>query len=59
MDSSFWHRHGDLISAVITMAVAIAVAFAIDRFVIGRATQTFEDTIDVAGAQTVIGKSKV
>jgi small conductance mechanosensitive channel len=37
MDESFWQAHGDLISAVITMAVAIVVAFAIDRFVISRA----------------------
>jgi len=37
VDESFWQAHGDLISAVITMAVAIVVAFAIDRFVISRA----------------------
>ena len=35
--ASFWDSHGDLISAVITMAVAIAVAFAVDRLVIARA----------------------
>ncbi len=34
---SFWQQHGDLISAVITMAVAIAIAFAVDRLVIARA----------------------
>jgi small-conductance mechanosensitive channel len=37
MDESFWQAHGDLISAVITMAVAFVVAFAVDRFVISRA----------------------
>ncbi len=37
MDETFWQAHGDLISAVITMAVAFVVAFAVDRFVISRA----------------------
>jgi small conductance mechanosensitive channel len=37
MDQTFWQAHGDLISAVITMAVAFVVAFAVDRFVISRA----------------------
>ena len=37
MDESFWHEHGDLISALITMAVSIAFAFVVDRLVISRA----------------------
>ena len=37
MDESFWQQHGDLISALITMAVATAFAFAVDRLVIARA----------------------
>jgi small-conductance mechanosensitive channel len=37
MDETFWQQHGDLISALITMAVAIVVAFAVDRLVIARA----------------------
>ena len=36
MDESFWQQHGDLISALITMAVAIVVAFVVDRLVISR-----------------------
>ena len=35
--ASFWHSHRDLISAVITMAVAIVIAFAVDRMAIARA----------------------
>jgi small-conductance mechanosensitive channel len=35
--ASFWSDNSDLISAVITMAVAIAVAFAVDRLAIARA----------------------
>ena len=37
MDQSFWQQHGDLISALITMAVAIVTAFIVDRLVIARA----------------------
>jgi small-conductance mechanosensitive channel len=37
VDESFWQQHGDLISALITMALAIAGAFAVDRLVIARA----------------------
>jgi small-conductance mechanosensitive channel len=36
-DPSFWQDHGDEISAAITMAVAVLVAFLVDRLVIGRA----------------------
>ena len=50
-DSSFWHDHGDLITAVITMAMAVLIAFAVDRFVIGRATR-------VAGRVTDVGISR-
>jgi small conductance mechanosensitive channel len=35
--ASFWDSHSDLISAVITMAVATAIAFAVDRMAIARA----------------------
>lgn len=37
MDQSFWQQHGDLISALITMAVAFAIAFVVDRLVMARA----------------------
>jgi small-conductance mechanosensitive channel len=37
VDQSFWQEHGDLISALITMAVAIVTAFIVDRLVIARA----------------------
>jgi small-conductance mechanosensitive channel len=36
VDESFWQQHGDLISALITMAVAIVIAFIVDRLVIAR-----------------------
>ena len=37
MEPTFWESHGDEVSAAITMAVAIALAVLIDRFLIGRA----------------------
>ena len=36
-NQSFWHEHGDEVSAVITMAITILIALAFDRFVLGRA----------------------
>ena len=35
--ASFWDRHKDLVSAVVTMAIATAIAFAVDRMAIARA----------------------
>jgi small-conductance mechanosensitive channel len=37
MDQSFWERHGDEVSAAITLAVAIVIAILVDRFLFGRA----------------------
>jgi small-conductance mechanosensitive channel len=37
VESGFWHDHGDEITAAITIAVTIALAFAVDRLVLGRA----------------------
>jgi small conductance mechanosensitive channel len=37
VDQSFWQQHGDEISAAITLLVAIAIAIAVDRLLIGRA----------------------
>lgn len=38
-NKSFWHEHGDEISALITLLLAVLVAFLVDRLVIGRGTQ--------------------
>jgi small-conductance mechanosensitive channel len=37
MDQSFWQAHGDEVSAVITMAIAVVIAIAVDRLVLSRA----------------------
>jgi small-conductance mechanosensitive channel len=42
VDPTFWDQHGDEISAAITMLVAILIAFAVDRFVIGRGARYAE-----------------
>jgi small-conductance mechanosensitive channel len=39
MEQSFWESNGDWISAAITVAIALALAFLIDRFAFGRAEQ--------------------
>jgi small-conductance mechanosensitive channel len=45
-EQSFWHRHGDEISAAITLAVTVIVAFLVDRLVIGRGTRVAERMTD-------------
>jgi small-conductance mechanosensitive channel len=37
IEETFWDKNGDVVSAVITMLIAIAVAIAVDRFVLSRA----------------------
>jgi small-conductance mechanosensitive channel len=37
VEESFWEQNGDVITAAITMVVAIVVAFLVDRFVLARA----------------------
>jgi small-conductance mechanosensitive channel len=43
MDQTFWESHGDEVSAVITLAVAIAIAIGVDRFLLGRAERATEN----------------
>jgi small-conductance mechanosensitive channel len=38
-DKSFWHEHGDEISALITLLLSVVVAFLVDRLLIGRGTE--------------------
>jgi small-conductance mechanosensitive channel len=38
-EQSFWQEHGDVISAGITILVAIAIAIVVDRLLIGRAVK--------------------
>lgn len=59
MEETFWDANGEWISALITLAVALAIAFIVDRFVIGRAGRVAErfgdrpSTLSVSrGAQT-------
>ncbi len=50
MEETFWESNGEWISALITLVVAFAVAFLVDRFVIARATRVASR---VGGAPTV------
>jgi small-conductance mechanosensitive channel len=38
-NQSFWHEHGNEISAAITLVLTVIVAFLVDRLVIGRGTR--------------------
>ncbi len=52
MDQTFWQQHGDEISAAITLAVSVAVAFAVDRLVIGRTGRRVGEISVSRAAQT-------
>lgn len=39
MEETFWDQYGDWISAAITLAGALVIAYGVDRFVIGRGSQ--------------------
>lgn len=48
MEETFWDSNGDWISALITLVVAFAVAFIVDRFVIARATHVASKVSDTS-----------
>lgn len=52
MEQTFWEQYGDWISAAITLAGSILIAYGVDRFVIGRGS-------DVATRFTESGVSRV
>lgn len=55
MQETFWDKNGDVVSALITLAVAIAIAVVVDRFVLARArhvAERFGDRTVSRGAQT-------
>ena len=52
MEQTFWEQYGDLVSAAITLAGAVAIAYGVDRFVIGRGSE-------VATRFTEVGVSRV
>jgi small-conductance mechanosensitive channel len=39
MNQSFWQQHGDEISAAITIAISVLIAFGVDRLVIGHGSR--------------------
>jgi small-conductance mechanosensitive channel len=55
VEETFWEGNGDWISAALTLAITFAVAFVVDRFVIGRATRVasrYSDTTVSRAART-------
>jgi small-conductance mechanosensitive channel len=52
MEESFWESNGDWISALITLVIAFAVAFVVDRFVLARAEKVTADSTSSRAATT-------
>lgn len=55
MEETFWESNGEWISALITLVVTFAVAFGVDRFVIGRASSRMAARVETTvsrGAKT-------
>jgi len=55
VEQTFWQENGDVISAAITMVVAVAIALFVDRLVIGRGARYADRVSDLGmsrGAQT-------
>jgi len=55
VEPTFWQENGDVITAIISMAVAIAIALIVDRLVIGRGARVADRVSDTGmsrGAQT-------
>ena len=46
MEPTFWQENGDVITAIISMAVAIAIALIVDRLVIGRGARVADRVSD-------------
>ena len=59
MDPSFWDQHGDEVSAAITLLVAFAFAFALDRLVIARAGGYASRVTDVTASRVVRTRLRV
>ena len=52
MDQSFWDQNGDWISAAITMALTIAIAIVVDRYVLAHAGRYATRVADVSRPPT-------
>ncbi len=46
MEPTFWQENGDVITAIISMAIAIAIALIVDRLVIGRGARVADRVSD-------------
>ena len=51
-EPTFWQEHGDVVAAAITMLVAVGIALAIDRFVLGRGSRYAAETMEVGVGRT-------
>jgi small-conductance mechanosensitive channel len=58
-DKSFWHEHGDEISALITLLLSVLVAFLVDRLLIGRGTEVAARVTDVGVSRAAATRLRV
>ena len=59
MEETFWEQYGDWVSAAITLAGAIVIAYIIDRFVIGRGTQVATRLTDGTVSRVAVTRLRV
>jgi small-conductance mechanosensitive channel len=51
-EKSFWHEHGDEVSAAITLIITVIVALLVDRLVIARGTRVAEGMVEGGVSRT-------
>ncbi|MDQ3572530.1 MAG: mechanosensitive ion channel family protein [Actinomycetota bacterium] len=56
---SFWEQNQDLIGATITIAITFALAFAVDRLVLGRAARFASPLADVSVSRAAVTRLRV
>ncbi len=59
MEQTFWESNGDWISAGITLVITFAIAFIVDRFVIGRATRVASRVSDTTVSRAAMTRLRM
>lgn len=59
MEETFWDQYGDWVSAAITLAGALVIAYGVDRFVIGRGTQVATKFTEAGASRVTITRLRV
>jgi small-conductance mechanosensitive channel len=59
MEETFWDQYGDWISAAITLAGALVIAYGVDRFVIGRGSEVATRLTDAGVSRVTMTRLRV